>query len=242
MKKALLPTVLLSLLMIVPTAWAATPYGQLLGFYKKRDLGRLETACQENLRSVPRNDELYLETLFFLVASRVFQGDFQSAAPYMKMFRDAHAAREEAETKRTGARSIYIDARFPRLYFELGIYYFETKDYKEAIDWLRKAKTQDPMASDPMLYFRLARSYTEVGDLANAKKYYLKQLELNPKEPSPYYNMACVHARERDKGKALEWLRKAVAAHPPFGPQSAEDPDFVLLKNDPEFRELSSRR
>jgi Flp pilus assembly protein TadD len=217
-------------------------YEKMDALYVKRDFKGLEMACQNNLKTAPKDQDIYLETLYFLVAERVLKDDLPSAVPYLKMFRDAHTAREAALSKKNGAPFILIDSRFPGLYYELGKYYFEMQNWAEAIRWLRLAKTGGIQAEDPMLYFRLSNAYMNVRDYDNARKYLMKELELDPKEPSPYYNIACAYAIEKNKEKSLEWLKKAIAAHTEYGPQAAKDPDFAPLKNDPEFIKVTSTR
>jgi tetratricopeptide (TPR) repeat protein len=215
------------------------PFERLNSLYTKKDFKTLEQECQKNLQVAPKGDEIYFETLYFLIAERIYQGDLQSAVPYMKLFRDAHVAREEAASRKAGVHTILIDARFPGLYYELGKYYFDTENWVETVRWLRLAKTGDP-SKDPMLYFRLGTAYMKTGEYDQARKYLGIELELNPKEPSPFYNTACSFALQKNKGKTLEWLRKSVAAYPPYGPQAAKDADFAFLTADPEFKKITT--
>jgi predicted negative regulator of RcsB-dependent stress response len=61
-------------------------------------------------------------------------------------------------------------------------------------------------------------------------------------EPVIHYNMACAHARLKDRDKAMEQLRLAVDHGFPNGQVMRRDPDLsALLGPDPEFNELVTR-
>ena len=60
------------------------------------------------------------------------------------------------------------------------------------------------------------------GDYKNAELMYNKALEIAPRYPNPYYNLALLYRDKGDKSRAIANLEKAIAI----------DPDFVVAKKE----------
>jgi tetratricopeptide (TPR) repeat protein len=164
--------------------------------------------CQKEFEK----NENCLEALFFMIALRLYQGQFNDAIPYMKKFEIVHNEIERMQSKQYNTHEFrLIDSRFVILYYELGKYYFDKYDFQRAHKWLFAAKSK--FFRDPMLNFRLGICYQEKGNYVEARKYYKKQLEFAPEEPNPFYNIACAYGLEGNKDKAVVWLKKAVIDH-----------------------------
>lgn len=63
-------------------------------------------------------------------------------------------------------------------------------------------------------------------------------LELNPEEPSLFYNACCYALRIGRKKAAMKYLRKAISIDPSYKMKAREDPDLRDLREDPDFEEV----
>ncbi len=68
---------------------------------------------------------------------------------------------------------------------------------------------------------------------------YEKAIELNPNDPSPYYNMAATYARQKKRDKMLETLTLAIKNDGEFKDEALNDPAFREYWNDPAFKDLA---
>jgi tetratricopeptide (TPR) repeat protein len=66
-----------------------------------------------------------------------------------------------------------------------------------------------------------------------------KAVELDPGDPSSYYNMAAVYARQRKREKMLETLTLAIKNDGEFKDEALNDPAFRDYWNDPAFKDLA---
>lgn len=71
---------------------------------------------------------------------------------------------------------------------------------------------------------------------------YERSAELNPQEPTTFFNLACAHARLKDRTSALRELRRAVELGFALPEEMRQDADLHrLLGADPEFKTLVKR-
>jgi tetratricopeptide (TPR) repeat protein len=75
-------------------------------------------------------------------------------------------------------------------------------------------------------------------DQAGARKLLEEGMEVWPDSPSLHYGLACVEAREGEKDKALDHLRRAIEREPEVREWAQGDDDLLSLREEPEFREL----
>jgi tetratricopeptide (TPR) repeat protein len=223
----------LSLILLQIKSAVAFNFTEANYLYLARDFVKLEEICQEELKE---NDNS-LEALFFLAALRMYQGKFNEALPYMKKFEIIHNKKEKILSKQNNnSKFMLIDSRFFILYYELGKYYFDKQEIQKAQKWLILAKAK--FFNDPMLNFRLGICYQKEGKYDEARKYYKRQLKFAPEEPSPYYNIACTYALERNEKESIDWLRKAIKRYQAFREQTKKDKDFENISKNKAFLEL----
>jgi tetratricopeptide (TPR) repeat protein len=67
---------------------------------------------------------------------------------------------------------------------------------------------------------------------------YLAALEVDPTHPWPHFNLACLYAQTGRAEAALNHLRQAVDAYPPFREEARTDTDLDPLREIPAFQEL----
>jgi len=206
--------------------------------YEDDDYDAIERACRKELKQTPKS----LDALYFLIAIRLNQGQFDEATPYILRFEQYHNGLEAEELRLL--RDTYtrlddyshMDARYAALYYEIGKRHFVDGAYTRALHWLLKAKSI--YYSDPLLNFYMGIGNKEIGNFTKALKYLERQLEIDPKEPSPNYNIACVYAVQGKVDEAVHWLGKAIKAHPEFRRQARSDKDFDNIRNSAKFAAL----
>jgi tetratricopeptide (TPR) repeat protein len=230
MKKTLF--VLFIFLSSIQGAFSADFYDKMGLLYEKKDFKTIEQECLKEIENSPKS----LDAYFFLAAIRLYEAKYDEAKPYVEKFQKYHAEMEDEESRKTGHPVILIDARYTGLYFEIGKSRFMDARYADAIPWLLKAKSS--FYKDPMLNFFLGISYKQTKEYDEAIKYFKRQLENAPEEPSPYYNIACVYAEQGKTREAIASLKKAVEAHPEFQEQARNDGDFDKIRNTKEFMAL----
>jgi tetratricopeptide (TPR) repeat protein len=230
MKKTLF--VLVLCLSSIQYAFAADFYDKMRLLYDKKDFKTIEKECLQEIKKSPKS----LDAYYFLIAIRLHEAKYEEAKPYIEKFQKYHAEMENKEAQKTGHPVILIDARYTGLYFEIGKSRFMDARYADAIPWLLKAKSS--FYKDPMLNFSLGISYKQTKEYDEAIKYFKRQLEYAPEEPSPYYNIACVYAEQGKTRDALASLKKAVEAHPEFKDQARNDKDFDKIRSTKEFMAL----
>jgi tetratricopeptide (TPR) repeat protein len=100
--------------------------------------------------------------------------------------------------------------------YGLGIAYGKFKDYKKAETYLLRAL--DLNDDDPMVYYALGKLYSQDDKrLKKALGYAEDALKREPTNPRFLYLVGWVYYRMGDERKALEFMKKALAADPENG-------------------------
>lgn len=184
-----------------------SPYA---GFYRAEELFLKEqySAAREEFRLFMNNfdhklDAKYIQARYYegISALRLYQND---AVPLLESFNKDYP------------ESIYRKD----IYFQLGKYYYQKKDYPVAIDWLTKLNVMDLDPEDADEYhFKLGLSYFELNnyDKARIQFYEVKDSPSQYGSPSLYYF------------SHIEYTKGSY--------QNALD-GFLRLKDDPSFSRL----
>jgi tetratricopeptide (TPR) repeat protein len=85
----------------------------------------------------------------------------------------------------------------------------------------------------------MGTAYRELMRYDEALEAYQKAIELDPEDPSSYYNMAATYARLRKRDKMLETLNLAIKNDGEFKDEALNDPAFRDYWNDPSFKDLA---
>ncbi len=99
---------------------------------------------------------------------------------------------------------------------------------------------QNPDDARAKLFYSIA--LLETGRREEALTESAAALALAPGDSLMLYNGACLYARLGEKKKAISTLREAIAAGVTNFQWMMHDPDFISLRDDPEFIELSKDR
>lgn len=229
-------SILVALMLLTGTAAGEDFFRAMPELYESRNFDELERRAKQEISSVPDS----LEAHYFLIATRLFNAEYEQAIPLMDKFAMLHNKMEDREKKKFGLPStteyVHNDVRFVGLYYEIGKYRLEQKLYKDARKWFQRARSV--YAKEPMLNFYLGITNMELGNYEEAVKHFELQFELAPDEPSPLYNIACVYARQGRSEDAVDWLAKAIQKHEAFKEQAKKDNDFDKVKNTPQFKSL----
>ncbi|MFC1620600.1 tetratricopeptide repeat protein [Candidatus Neomarinimicrobiota bacterium] len=211
-----------------------TFFEEMRNLYQQELFHRVESVCQAKIKE----DEKSLEALYFLASVRLYEGLYEDAIPFMELFEKYHQERDSLTSSKTGKQVEGVDARFIGLYYQLGQYHVSNKRYDKAITWLEKSKSSTAINQDPWLYFFLAHSYYHLGDYQKAIKYYKRKIDLEPEEPSSYYNLACCYAAVNNVTEANSWLFHAVEMHNAYKDSALVDPDLDSIRPSEEFQEI----
>jgi len=221
---------------IAGQAYGEEIYPQMQLLYQDNKFDELEKLCRAELEKNKKS----LESLYFLSAIRLFSGKYEEAIPYMEEFEKYHDEKSKEIASKSpdnkGGDLFLIDAWYIGLYYELGKYHFSNKRYKKAIQWLRMAKAR--YYQDPMLHFYLGISYYEEGEFDKAIKSFKKELEINPNEPSPFYNISCAYSKSNNLPDAIDWLKKAINIRNKYKDEAKKDDCFENIKSSKSFINL----
>ena len=105
----------------------------------------------------------------------------------------------------------------PRVQFQLGGAYVDTKQLDKAVTAFETGLARQPDVKDPAAWeaaVTLGAVYFSKGDADKAAGLFEKTLAARPDSAAPMLGLAKVHASKGDVPKALELFDKVVAAHP----------------------------
>lgn len=104
--------------------------------------------------------------------------------------------------------------QFPALYNYLSEAYYNLKDYKKAVRYIRLALEVD---QDNVAFLnQLAVSLKESGEFAEAQKTYNKVIKLDPKNLQALYNKALLLAQTEQTEESIKLLERITKAFPDF--------------------------
>ena len=63
-------------------------------------------------------------------------------------------------------------------------------------------------------------------------------MEIDPNNPSPYYNLGCISSMRGNVEEALEYVKKCLEIYPAYREQMLDDKDFNNIKDLEKFKKL----
>lgn len=84
---------------------------------------------------------------------------------------------------------------------------YDSKQYQTAINIYNRIIAGAP--DEQMYYTRRGTVYEDMGDDVNAKKDFLKALQMKPDDYLAQFRLGMLYSREKNLEKAVEWLRKS---------------------------------
>jgi tetratricopeptide (TPR) repeat protein len=216
--------------------FAASDYQELNRVFSQGDFQKLIELAETQTKKDPSD----INAIYFGGRSYLRLNNYDKGMQYLLKFEKLHdeieLAKKKEATKDPNQDFLWIDAYYFPAYYLLGEYYVKNSNFSKAERNLRRAKSG--YFNDRMLNFYLGLSSLELKKYEEAHKYFRRMIELDPKEPSPYYNIASTYARQGKPKDAIEWLTKAVQANPAYKKEAAADKDFTSIKNTKEFESL----
>jgi type IV pilus biogenesis/stability protein PilW len=133
-----------------------------------------------------------------------------------------HLALLFLETKRydkaeeTFKKALTLQPEYPEVWNNLGVLYNRQQRYRDAIPYLEKAAQSEGYANPENAFTNLGYSYFRLGDLAKAKAYHQKALDVAPVFCLAEKNLGDVYAKEGNYRRAAQSFEKAVNSCPLF--------------------------
>jgi len=84
----------------------------------------------------------------------------------------------------------------------------------------------------------LGGAYLDKGEIDEALSMYNRAIEVAPNFATSYYNVSCLYSLKKERAKAIEYLKKAIALDLRYKEKARVDQDFNSLKEEKEFEEL----
>lgn len=100
------------------------------------------------------------------------------------------------------------DGPLPYAQFMLGVAFYELLEFERARDYFTVAVEQGP--DNAKAYVFLGSIAGVDGRVADAEKFFLEAIKIDPTLTEPHYNLAVLRLREGKKQEALEFYRKAL--------------------------------
>ncbi len=110
---------------------------------------------------------------------------------------------EEAESELAAAVRIKPEAQDTRRI--LALYYLNRNEPEKAIDVLRKGMQGGP--SDAVSYYLMGESYLRKNDLNEARTYFIKAKEANPKYDLAYFRLASIDFMQEKQEEGIKEIR-----------------------------------
>jgi len=155
-------------------------------------------------------------------------------SPYMaqSVGRSLRFARRDDESIEQLRMALTLDPNYPMAKESLGFSYLQKGMHSEAINELDAASTL--MGNSPSLKAELAYAYAVAGNASKAKQMLEESVALADRGLLPANSVALIYFGLGDKGRAFEWLHKAVENRA-VNLMLKSDPIYQPLRADPKF-------
>lgn len=124
----------------------------------------------------------------------------------------------------------------------IGFVYYHQEKYSKCKEFLQKAlntyEKLNNMVEQAIIVNTYGVLYYKQGEYEKAFLEYQKAMKLNPEDPNPYFNLACVSSITNKPDIALEYLKKAIKLNPSYKEMISKERDLDNLRNLEEFRKL----
>ena len=237
MKSASLALTLLCLALPSKVAAASdSDFTQLQGMFSQGNYQSVIKLADSRVKKNPRDINAYYFLGLSYYKLENYDQAIQSLLEFDKLHDQIEAQKKQQEARGSETDFLWIDAWYFPAYYLLGEHYFGKSNFSKAEKHLRRAKAG--YSQDRTLFFYLGVSSLELKKYEAAHKSFRKMIELDPKEPSPLYNIACVYAMEGNAKEAISWLAQAIKMKPDYKREAASDRNFDSIRNNKEFKKL----
>ena len=173
--------------------------------------------------------------------SRTLTGNTQAFESFIK----ANLESRKPRYKENMVIGLYKDAiakdrNFWEAYYNLGIVYFNTKQYEQALSQFNKIISALPNFDKP--YYGRGLIYEKQKKYELALKDFKKVTEFNPNDPKPYYYLGKISILNKKFKEAKEYLDHATELNPEYAPTEFEYGNLQVAKNNVRGSIINYRR
>jgi tetratricopeptide (TPR) repeat protein len=183
-----------------PTSYSAYIHAALANAYRKQKrFYKTIAEANEALKYDPQSADM----LYLIGQTYVDLDEKENSIKYLKQF---VAITKNQSLKKT--TQDYIDKISICADINTADKCTKSKNYREALKFLRRAAQQDPSPYSADVHSRMSFLLREVGESENAVEEGKKALALNPNDKRTTYNMALAYMDMPKFDKAKSWLKK----------------------------------
>jgi TolB-like protein/Flp pilus assembly protein TadD len=136
-------------------------------------------------------------------------------------------------------RAREIDDGHFLLHLRLGLVRIQQGKFSEAVSEMKRAVQLAAESTETLA--ALALAYAAAGEIRQARRLVAKLMELSGTHYVLPYNLAKVHAVEKESDQAIRWLQTAYEEANPDLIELNSEPIFDGIRADPRFREIERR-
>ncbi|MFX0102169.1 MAG: tetratricopeptide repeat protein [Candidatus Hodarchaeota archaeon] len=134
--------------------------------------------------------------------------------------------------------ALKIDGDDAESWYYLAIGFEDTGNAKGAIEAYKILKKLEPEKHEILVNLGTLYLNGENQNLEEAKDCFTKAIELEPDDPTSYYNLACAHALAGEADDATKLLSKVIEMAPDWKEDIKEDDDFNGIRDEVKFKKL----
>ncbi|MDA7857972.1 tetratricopeptide repeat protein [bacterium] len=128
-----------------------------------------------------------------------------------------------------------------RIYYNIGLCWFHSKQYEKSIDFFDKAIKEK--SNYGPAYNQKALALRRLGQIKEAIATLKVAVSIDNKNTQALYNLACFYALSKKPDEAIENLRKAISFNAnKYQNLALRDPDFEGIKNRKDFKKLLNKK
>jgi len=109
-------------------------------------------------------------------------------------------------------KTVELESYVQKTPYKLGVSYFQTEQYEEAIVELSKCLKDESIK--PEAYFYLAYSHLHIGNLDSAEDYFKAVLQSRPNDPYTYVGLGIIAQSQGQSEQAKHYYEKALELNP----------------------------
>ncbi|HTT66340.1 MAG TPA: tetratricopeptide repeat protein [Bryobacteraceae bacterium] len=212
-------------------------------------------AAKPTLTPEERGDVYMARKLFREAIESYEQAPQNSAIVWNKIGIAYHQMSQLDAAMKRYKRAMRLDAKYPEAINNLGTVYYAEKRYGKAAGLYKRALKLAPNAAS--IYSNLGTAYFAEKKYKEAWEAYNTAFQLDPEvfehrnaygvllqegtveeRARFHYYLARIYAKKGEKDRALEYIRKALEEGFTDRKKLLQDPEFVALRDLPEFQEL----
>src|SRR5208283_1682873 len=123
---------------------------------------------------------------------------------------------EFEKAKELFLRAVSIDSEFSDAYTYLGITYIKMRQWKDAIEPLKKALANVLYKTPGKGFYYLGMAYYRIGQFDNAIDAFKDSIKRSPSSPQAYFGLSLAYNKSGRYGDAAAIIERAITIDPAF--------------------------